>query len=811
MKKVIIRIAALLLIFGASLFLIARMLNRDTPDTTGQMGEATLPLVYMTWEGTQLNCLHGYVQKMDVATMRDALTPINDKRELTIQIQPYDNRITDVSFEVITADGKTSMENTKVNKLEEDENYVTATLQFQNKILMNTEYVLQIQVRAGSRDLYYYTRVIQQDGLNTKAYLDFATGFYESCLNGDESDLAQVLEPDDTGDNTTLNFTNIHCSTAQLAWADLDPQVYSKPTPSIRELNATTATVVMDYMISAVNEQNETELYNVSEYYRMRYTQTRIMLLDFERTTQQIFNPENTVLQENGINLGIAGRDVQYKNDTKQNYFAFVREGALWLYQVATGKMTQVFSFPQEENSDGRDTYSQNEIQIIDMDENGNLYFLVCGYMNRGVHEGEAGVAVYYFDSVTSTIRECLFVDTKQSYALLKRDMQSLAYVSADRTYFYMMLGEKVYGIHMETRQAETVVEGIKPNCYVGSGSGKQFAWLEQNAPYDSTALHVIDLDTRQVRTITCQEQERIRPIGFMDQDLVYGVADAGDISTEHEGNELFPMKRIVIVNEAGETVKEYAPEGVYVTGAAIEEKVLTLTRARKQGGAFQEITEDHIVSSEADEQSSYGLTTSTGTRKQTEMILRVGTAIKAGMVPQIVRSREVLYEGSKTITLDPEPIQEQLYYVYAKGELDSMYASVNTAIKRADETFGVVVDSSQQHVWERGNKKTKIDLDVERIPQAMLQYDLNPDTLQASMEKNVLDLSGCTLDQVLYFVSEGRPVLAKTPDGAVIIGGYDEYNTRLLYQGETELEYYGMEDSTKLFESAGNIFLTYW
>ena len=122
-----------------------------------------------------------------------------------------------------------------------------------------------------------------------------------------------------------------------------------------------------------------------------------------------------------------------------------------------------------------------------------------------------------------------------------------------------------------------------------------------------------------------------------------------------------------------------------------------------------------------------------------------------------------------------------------------------------------MVVDSSQQHIWERGNKKTKIDLDTSRIPQAMLQYNLDPEALQTSMEEKVLDLSGCTLDQVLYFVSEGHAVLAKTPDGAVIIGGYDEYNTRLLYQGKTELEYYGMEDSTALFEEAGNIFLTYW
>lgn len=44
----------------------------------------------------------------------------------------------------------------------------------------------------------------------------------------------------------------------------------------------------------------------------------------------------------------------------------------------------------------------------------------------------------------------------------------------------------------------------------------------------------------------------------------------------------------------------------------------------------------------------------------------------------------------------------------------------------------------------------------------------------------------------VLYYVSEGTPVLAKTADGVVIIAGYDQYNTILLKPGEAETYYYG-------------------
>ena len=42
-------------------------------------------------------------------------------------------------------------------------------------------------------------------------------------------------------------------------------------------------------------------------------------------------------------------------------------------------------------------------------------------------------------------------------------------------------------------------------------------------------------------------------------------------------------------------------------------------------------------------------------------------------------------------------------------------------------------------------------------------------------------DLSGCSLDSVLYEISAQRPVIAKTgADTSVVIVGYDEYNTWL-------------------------------
>ena len=818
MKKIIIRILTLAAIFVLAVVGFYWYLNQGTTDTTETMAEATFPLVYMKNGDSLLNCLHGYTQEMDVTAMRDTLTPLENDRTLNLRIDPYKKKISDISYEVLNADGSRTLENTKVNKTEEQDGYLNVTLSLQDNLLINTEYALKLKITAGGQVLYYYTRIINEDGLHTESYLDFAMGFYERCLNkNDLESISAYIEPSDEGDNSTFAFSDIHCSMDQLSWGSLSPQAYYKPTPSLKEINDSTATIVMDYMISAKNDNNETELYAVSEYYRMLYTEERIRLLDFERTVNEVFNPENTgVITSSGIDLGIAGRDVEYLSDLKNNCVAFVRQGALWEYQTSGNKMMEVFSFPQQTNSDARDTYMQNDIQIVNIDEAGNMYFLVSGYMNRGRHEGESDVAVYYFNATDSSITECLFVEAKQNYELLKRDVEDLNYISTDRNYFYVCVDGSVYGIDFATHQAEVLVSGLKEGCYGSSRTGRYFAWTEST--YDASVLTILDLDTRQKQTISCGDSERLRYLGFLDEAAIYGIADTADINTAHAGLEFFPMKKVELVNGSGEVVKEYSVGNYYVTDTVIESKMMTMTRVERQAdGSFVDALEDHIVSSSADESGQAGLTTKTTSRKETETYLTVGSALSTSSAPKVIRSRETIQEGTASVKLEASGEREELYYVYAKGKLYDVCTAINTAVKTADENLGVVVDGNLQNIWERGNKVTKLTLDTSTFPDVIRNGSMDVAAIEEGTGRKALDLSGCTLDSVLYYVSEGTPVLAKTPitdqtpQGIVIIAGYDEYNTILMNPGETETFYYGINDSTALFEEAGNVFMTYW
>lgn len=77
--------------------------------------------------------------------------------------------------------------------------------------------------------------------------------------------------------------------------------------------------------------------------------------------------------------------------------------------------------------------------------------------------------------------------------------------------------------------------------------------------------------------------------------------------------------------------------------------------------------------------------------------------------------------------------------------------------------------------------------------------------------EAHILDLSGCSMDSVLYYVNQDIPVLALLNDGnAVLIVGFNELNTVIMDPVTGTIYKKGMNDLKEWFERNGNRFITY-
>lgn len=166
-----------------------------------------------------------------------------------------------------------------------------------------------------------------------------------------------------------------------------------------------------------------------------------------------------------------------------------------------------------------------------------------------------------------------------------------------------------------------------------------------------------------------------------------------------------------------------------------------------------------------------------------------------------------------RIVQLNVESTDQEVYYVYARGHLDSTWTDPAKAVKRADKQTGVVLNREQQYVWERGNVKTQYTMNTEDVPEIIRSGSWDKDKLQEGLGSagTIIDLTGCSLENILYEVSAQRAVIAKTDaDSSVVIVGFDEYNTYIMDPSTGEVKPYGMNDSTTLFQKAGNVFITY-
>lgn len=813
MKKIIIRAGILLVIFICAVAGFSSLMNHQSTDNRTDMETASSPAMAMMIEGAEINRMYAYADQMNVSFMRDSITPLGTDKSLEVSITPNGREIQSLVYEVTTLDGEEVIENNKIRNFTQQDNS-TLTLKFTltQPILMDQEYALNFTLNTEDGSWHYYTRLLQRAGLSTKQYVDFVNSFYTKTFSQEDTgDLSTYLETDTSASGGSLRSTNISSDLDLITWGNLTPQISRAGIPTIKDINKNSGSISLTYYISAQNEEGETEKYQVDEFYRMSYNQTRVYLLDFQRQVKEVIATEQDLVTNGKINLGITDTNVQYMSDSEGTIVAFVQQGDLWSYNIDTNKMTRVFSFRDSENDDERNDISQHNIKIVRVEENGDIDFVLYGYMNRGQHEGQVGTAVYHYSSEQNAIEEELFLQSFESYEFLKKDIDRMAYVSEDGN-LYLLLNNALYKFQMEEKTSEIVQDQIGEDCFFVSENGQYAAWMDGMNPYDTTTITFMDFDTGEQTQVQADSGTRIRLFGFINSDLIYGVANEGDIVSNASGGTDFAMNEVRIQDFQGEVVKSYRQEGYYILDVTIQENLLELSRATKTEEGFTETTGDQIMNNVRSKQDEiFSVVTSTTVRQGNVTALQFA-ADSSGQTPLVVNTK-IIENPDRTMEQDSYSQNGENYYVYSQGTLAGVYEDPVQAVAQAEEENGIVLDETQQYIWESSNTRGRASITAEDLPEAVSKGTLDPEALNEALEGQgkIIDMTGCTLEQILYEVSAQRPVIARGENGeGVVIIGYDDYNTILYNPSTQETYYFGMQDSTNTFQANGNVFLCY-
>ena len=854
MLKQIYRIIILIIIFIASLYYFGRDIKEVifNIDNTTSMENTTFPLLSLRSEGELINLLHGYSSNLDANSIREALMPIDMEQSYEVLIDQNEYDIRKLNFEIRNFSSNELIEKGSVSVFDEDKGIKIAKINLTSELMKDKEYAVKITlISSESRKMYYYHRIKKHDRTYLADKLDFVMGFHEAIKDKAKAEeYIKYLEPDGKKDNTTLANINIHSSFDLITWGSLKPEFITGIIPTIAENYSDMASVVLEYIISA-NTSGIPELYRVKEMYRIRYSPDRMYLLNYERRMEALFDVQLTSVSKSQLKLGITDEPfTAYLSSPDKKKFAFVRSRELWFYDLENNEIVRVFSFRQEDTDYIRDIYDQHDIKILNMDAEGNIDFMVYGYMNRGQYEGRVALVIYKYIRSDCRIEEKVYIPLDEPYQTLKENLGAFAYVNS-LDVFYFHIYNSIYAYDLITRQITELADNIDKNDVVAFCEEGYVAWQESSNPKDANSIRIMDIETGDIQLINANRGYKIMLLDKINSNLIYGYVNEDDITVLIDGTTIVPMNKIEIATTDRKVLKPYYKEGYFITEIEVRDNTIELYRASEQKiegrKIFTPITNDYIMNQSIEKKQFLNVVTRITEASLTEYYLELPSEFSMEELPNTLYTVNTIISEDPTLRLPKNRhyLTEEstlssvnIYYTYILGELEKSYYEASDAIAEADKGVGVVLSNLNRLVWERGMKANKniisqfdtVDLSptqntMESCIKLIANYmgknidNKNFDFINTStydifiqhLDAEPIRLTGATLDQVLYYVSKGRPVIAMTSHSdAVLIYGYDAYNIFMIDPKLGKTNKLGIQDSTQLFEKAGNIFISY-
>ena len=838
MRKTILKLLVFFLTFLIALPIIGKIMNKDHSNMTVEMAAATLPVIVMEKDGFAYNRLNGYVMPMELSGQRDTITVLGSTRETAFTVNTYGRNVTGLSMEVRSVDGSRLVEQTDALEFEKDGQYVRGTLELKDLYEPDQEYGLTLMLELDSSQIiYYYTRVLWGQNLHLEDKLLFVQDFHERLFNREAAkSLTKYLETNGKlNDNSTFHKVDIHSSFKQVTYGDLEVTPIGNEDYKILDIDAQTASVSVEFLVFTRGEKDNT-FYRVKENFRVRHSEQRMYLLNYERTMNQI--PDvNDMYANNKILFGITDENLHMMESADGNVVVFQVAHKLCSYHITTNKLAVIYSFYDNTREDDRNLVSDHDIKILDVDESGSVRFAVYGYMNRGRYEGQVGICVYNYDSGVNTIEELIFIPYKKSFSVLKSQMEQLLYLNRDQK-LYLYMDKVIYCVDLEKKTYQTVVKKEYDEQILVSENHKIMVW-QQGEQYLGKILHVMDLTTDKSVQLACKSSEAVKALGFIGDDLIYGVARKEDISIAPSGNVTFPMYKLIICNSDGVQLKVYQPEQLYITECQIEDNQITLTRCSlNDDGVMTEASPDHIMNNEQTEQGKNIVVTAEIDVYERYVQLQVTNTIDERTL-QILTPKEVVFEGNRNLSIESGEDLGECYYVYGGQGVSGIYISPGRAISEAWMQAGIVLNEKGEKIWYRGNTVAKNQImaitepeqtstedslrvclntvlrlegfgkDVsEEIELGKTGYEILRDNLTNA---RVLNLEGCEPEAMLYYLNKDVPVLAFVENNeAVLLTGFNEYNFVIFRPATGKLYKLGKNDTAKWMQDNGNCFIAY-
>ena len=842
-KDVLIHVIVGVAVFLGAFFFFNHQISSEKGQDYSELANSTFPVMQIQSENGYYNTMPAFLDPIDLSLVRNHITVIGSDRTLNLCLHNYDYDITAIQYELFTNPEEEPLEEGTINKLTEDESegIRTGSIVFETNLKKDTNYYLRMAARLDNHTrVFFYTKLINGEGCHLSEAMTFAREFHNNLFDKTEFQKnIKYLEPAAGRRTTSLEKVDINSSVDAISFGNTKVKPESDPIVTIKEINEVYVVLQMDSILSSEVREGVVQYYDLSEKYKLRYTSDRMYLLKYNRSMNSYYNKALNNPAKNYITLGIHDpEELDYRSSEDGYKVCFVQEGQLWYYNYHTSDMARLYSFSSENLADLRNNKDSHDIRIMNIDDDGNIVYIVYGYMNRGHYEGKNGIHLLRYNAANKCNEELAFFSTTVPYERMKKDIKRLCYLNRENV-FYCILDGDLHAVDLEKKKDEILESGMINESITASKDQRIIAIEDQKNLTKNTSIRMMDLETGQKHTFTCSDRQRIRAVGFLDEDFIYGTASADDVK-KTAGNVLtFPMKELSIVTLDGVEIKNYKKPKRYIMQTEIDGSVLTMTFGKKAGNKIVATSDtDYIRFKEKEESGNVSLVYDYSNTYWDQLSISFPSYVYIQVEPDLVLTKVLSSDKDIKVALERSNESKTQYYVYAEGEEQGVYDNLMEAILCADEKRGSVISSEEQIMWECGfvdyamvagmDQVTKVKNEDRSLAGCLeMIAKVNGRQVKASeidTEGNkpvkllkeysgaeAYDISGCTVDQVLYYISKGSPVLAKySPNRYVILMSYNSTKLRYLDPVTGKSTAVDRKTLTDKFEKSGNRFFTY-
>ena len=779
--------------------------------------QITVPVVSFELLGREMNPLRGFTDDEREYTGRTDLTLLPADRRLPVLIETDGVVLEGLRYEIRDLNGERLVERTEVSELADYGGRLRAELPIQNLIQNDEEYNMTLVLSANDGKEYsYYTRILLPSSPYTEEMLALAEEFSRKSFNQQQArDLTTYLEVDANEDNSTLGYVTLKNNFDMLTWHGTGMQMVGEASMHLRELRGDTGVIVRRYTTRCETETGE-QFFDVQESYTMRRGAERIFMMDFTRRVNQVFSGDPSMFTDTRIMLGITdGQGLQAVEEESGRMKAFVTAGEVWLHDTESGITTEVYSARVSDENPGV-LAGEEKARILSVDETGEMYFLVSGYLCRGAHTGTTGVCLYRYDNTENVRTELLYIPSGEDACRLQEDMDTFCYLAGEETLYFLM-DHTVYAVSLSDNSTEVVASGLTDENFAASGDRSRIAWMDSDEPWYSEGIRLLDLESGEQTGVTAEGNSAVKLVGFVGSDLVYGLGHPEDLVKRHGRVTGMPLYAVEVVNEAMELETRYEKPDIFLMDVTIADSRIHMERMRKTENGFVPEEEDTLIRNEETQNGSLAGIGYLADRVMGRVyFIQTGTAERQSRsrVPGRMEARE----GSTVVLTSGGGAASEIWISYVRGDYNGRYTDFASAVQKTWDGMGVVTDEHGNVIWSRVDRAQEAFTGDAAAAYATAERYLSEyrENRQTAEDGTILlDCSGLSLSQVLYFISEGMPVCAFTDDTHyLLIPAYDRFtNVSVVHNPGTEEmfeELLGINDSNAFFSALGNDFVCF-